>query len=293
MRTKLILAAALPLLTIGVVAGWHAINRPSQNQLGDTLRGFGYLPLSMPTSKMGLGSLYYVDSKVRYFDLVCAAKFSDLEDAVDTATGADLRMDSLSNGQFESTIKLDLGWLLNGGASAKGTQAVHFSLTDITVESISHEKSIDLFISMAERPSCGRAIAEALNSGGYVCQGVKVLQATAEYKLDRDTQNKLTAGTTQANDVKGLVKQAVETQSGHEVVEREGRLQSGKKLKYGVVMKPNCMSPTTARFARMLPESVFGRWTNYVLFNLIEPFWPSREEQIRSAEAPMRVATTD
>jgi len=294
MRTKLILAAALPFLAIGVVATGYAVSRPSHNQLGDTLRSFGYLPLPLPTSKLGLGSLYYIDSNVRYFDVVCAARATDLDgEGIDVATGANLQMDVLTNGQFESSVKLDLGWLLNGGASTKAKQSVHFSLNDIVVESISHEKSVDLFIGMAERPSCGRAIAEALRGGGYVCQGVKVLQATAEYKLDRDTQNKLTAGTRQAADVKDLVKQAVETQSGHEVVEREGRLQSGKKLKYGVVMKPNCMSPTTARFARMLPDSVLARWMNYVKFNVIEPIWPSKEEQLRTAEAPLQLAATD
>jgi hypothetical protein len=90
---------------------------------------------------------------------------------------------------------------------------------------------------------------------------------TAEYKLDRGTQNRSMPAARPR---------------------REGRLQSGKKLKYGVVMKPNCMSPTTARFARLLPESEFGRWKNYLLFNVIEAFWPGKEEQIRTADAQRR-----
>ena len=109
MRTKLILAAALPFLAIGVVATGYAVSRPSHNQLGDTLRSFGYLPLPLPTSKLGLGSLYYIDSNVRYFDVVCAARATDLDgEGIDVATGADLQMDVLTNGQFESSVKLDL-----------------------------------------------------------------------------------------------------------------------------------------------------------------------------------------
>lgn len=294
MRRTFLIALTLPVLAVGGVLGWHLMNRPADNHLGDALRDFGYLPLPLPTSKMNVGSLYYVDSKVRFFDVVCSARHSDLDGQIDVASGADLQMDVLTNGQFESTVKLDLGWLLNGGAESKAKQAVHFSLTDISVELISHEKSRELLIEMANRPHCYNAVADVIDRGGYVCHAVKVLEATAEYKLDRDTQNKLSAGTAQAADVKDLVKRAVETQSGHEVVERQGRLQSGKKLKYAIAMKPTCMSPVTARFHRVLPESVLGRVTNYLLFNVIEPFWPNGDDRTRAASAALiRMAQAD
>ena len=286
MRRTLLMALAVPVLAVGSVLGWHLLNRPADNHLGDTLRSFGYLPLPLPTSKMHVGSLY-VDPKVRFFDVVCSARPSDLEGQVDVASGADLQMDVLTNGQFESTVKLDLGWLLNGSAGSKAKQSVHFSLTDISVETISHEKSRELLIDMANRPHCSSAVADVIDRGGYVCHAVKVLGATAEYKLDRDTQNKLNAGTAQANDVKDLVKRAVETQSGQEVVERQGRLQSGKKLKYAIAMKPTCMAPATGRFARVLPESAFGRVANYLLFNVIESIWPNGDDRTRAAAAAL------
>jgi hypothetical protein len=119
-----------------------------------------------------------------------------------------------------------------------------------------------------------------------------VLEATAEYKLDRDTQSKIGVNTTTASDVNSIVKLAVETQSGQEVVERQGKVQSGKKLKYAVAMNPDCMAPPTGRFRRVLPENVFGRVTNYLLFHLIEPywpFWPAADGETRTAEGPMHL----
>jgi len=284
MRRKIILALAVPFAAMAGVWIWHLSHWPTDNQLADTLRSFGYRPLQLPTSHMGVGSLYYVDSKVRFFDTVCKADPAELEGLIETATGADLQMDVLTNGQFESNVKVDLGWLIKGGGTENQKQTVHFSLTDIVVQSISHENSLDLFVNMANRPLCSRAIAEVLSNGGYVCQGLKVLEATAEYKLDRDTQSKIGLGTTTEADVKIIVKLAVEQQSGQEVVERQGKVQSGKKLKYAVAMKPQCMLPPDGHFARVLPDSGFGRMANYLLFNVVEPFWPARQAQIRTAD---------
>ena len=67
----------------------------------------------------------------------------------------------------------------------------------------------------------------------------------------------------------------------------------GKKLKYAVAMKPVCMAPPYGRFHRILPDSAFARWTNYLLFNIIEPFWPNKEDQTRTAEAQTHMAVTD
>jgi hypothetical protein len=241
---------------------------------------------------MSVGALYAVDSKARFFDVVCDVDAAELVGSVKRTTSGEVVAHLQTDRHFESGVKVDLGWLIDGNGTTSAKQTVHFSLTDIVVESISHEKSIELFINMAERPSCGRAIAEALASGGYVCQGLKVLEATAEFKLDQDTLGKISAKANQG-DVNGIVKLAVEAQSGTEVVERQGRVQSGKKLKYAVAMKPICMAPPSGRFQRILPESAFGRWTNFVLFNLIEPFWPHKDEEIRSADASLHPGGTN
>jgi hypothetical protein len=292
MRGKLILGLVAVVASVTVPAAIYAGSSPPANQFNDTLRSFGYRPLSLPTSDMSVGALYAVDSKARFFDIVCDVDPAELAGALKRTTGGEIVAHLQTDRQFESAVKVDLGWLINSDGAANAKQTVNFSLTDIVVESISHEKSVELFIKMAERPSCGRAITEALHGGGYVCQGLKVLEATAEYKLDRNTSGKMHTKATQ-EDVNGLIKLAVEAQSGTAVVEREGKVQSGKKLKYAVAMKPTCMLPEHGRFDRVLPESAFQQWTNYLLFRVVEPFWPAKEEQIRSAEGALQLAVIE
>jgi hypothetical protein len=295
MQKKLIvlLALAVPLAGVALSAIGYAASRPSGNQLEDALRSFGYLPLRLPSSEMTVGAIYRIDSKVRFFDVVCDADPADLAGAVKRSSGGDWQSDALSSRQFNTGVQIDLGWLLKGDAAANQKQNVHFSFTDIVEETISYEKSQQLLKSMAERPSCGQAIVDAVNSGGYVCQGLKLLEATTEYKLDQDTMRKLGTSATTKADVNSIVKLAVEQQSGNEVVERQGKVQSGKKLKYAVAMKPICMAPTTGRFQRALPESTFGRMTNFVLFNLVEPIWPGAEETTREATGPLHTAASE
>ena len=55
-------------------------------------------------------------------------------------------------------MKVDLGWLLNSNANANEKQTVNFSLSDIVEEWITQEKSIELFINMANRPHCTRVV---------------------------------------------------------------------------------------------------------------------------------------
>lgn len=285
-KRNLIIGAALGAAAVAVaipaVAYW--INKPSENHLGDTLRSFGYLPLALPTSRMSVGSLYYVDSKVRFFDVACQAESKDLVDAIVTETGGDFRADLLTNGQFETGVKIALGGLVKGNVSANEKQTVRFSLTEIVVESVSLEKNLEIFLKMMEKPNCNRTVTQIIRNGGYVCQGQKVLEATADYKLDRDTLSKIGTSTATEKDVKDIVKLAVETQSGQELVEREGKVLSGKKLKYAVKMNPDCMAPPTGRFRRVLPEGVLGRLTNFVLFNIVEALWPNDPDHTRTAE---------
>jgi len=286
MRTKWMIGGVAVLISVAVPAAIYAAAKP-EDQFNVALRDFGYRPLSLPTSDMSVGVLYKIDSKARFFDVVCEINADDLAGAVKRARSAEMTAHLLTDRQFDSRIKVELAGLLEGAGKLSESQTVRFSLNDVIVESISYEASADLFIKMANRPSCERGIAEALNNGGYVCQGLKVLEATAEYKLDRNTLSRLDANVPKEQVNKAL-KVAVEAQGGTEVVEQQGRMQSGKKLKYAVAMKPKCMLPPNAYFDRILPESRWQEWKNYVLFNLIEPFWPHNDEPVRSAEAEIR-----
>jgi hypothetical protein len=117
-----------------------------------------------------------------------------------------------------------------------------------------------------------------------VCQGQRILQATAEYKLDLDENSQL--GThAKAENVKGSVKQAIESQSQQSVVERDGRLFAGKALQYGVSMNPTCLAPPHARFQRVLPRTRWDRVVNFVLFDILEPILPTKLDNTETAQA--------
>ena len=287
MRTKVTIGLVAAFMSITVPAAIYAATKPPDNEFNVVLRDFGYRPLSLPTSDMTVGVLYKLDPKARFFDVVCEINADELANAVRRARSPEMTANLQTDRQFDSRIRVDIAGL-NAGGKLNESQTVHFSLNDIIVESISYEASTDLFIRMANRPSCERGIADALNNGGYVCQGLKVLEATAEYKLDRTTLGKIDAKAAK-DEVNSRVRLAVEAQSGTEIVEREGKVQSGKKLKYAVAMKPRCMLPPNGYFDRILPETKWQEWKNYILFNLVEPFWPRQEEPARHAEAAMQV----
>jgi len=74
------------------------------------------------------------------------------------------------------------------------------------------------------------------------------------------------------------VKLAVESQSEQAVVEKDGRLFAGTALEYGVSMNPICLAPPDGRFQRILPQTAWGRITNFVLFNIVEPILPAKPD---------------
>jgi hypothetical protein len=73
------------------------------------------------------------------------------------------------------------------------------------------------------------------------------------------------------DEIKDIVKRAIEAKSEQGVVERSGRLLAGSALNYGVSMNPTYLAPPQARFARVLPKTMLGCIRNFVAFNIIEP----------------------
>jgi hypothetical protein len=260
--------------TVAVPASAYYFTQPTDDELGATLRKFGFLPLPLPTEHMTVGSLYHVDSSVRFFQAICRADNADLDGAVVRSRASVIKETLLRNGRFGTSIKVDLGWLLNSDAKREYTQTVSYSLTDVYTEEVALDRNAEIFAKLMSKPSCNTAVMDAINAGGYVCQGQKMLQATAEFKLDLATEGHIKAGTKITEDLKGIVKAAIETQAEQSVVEKEGRLFSGTALKYGVSMNPLCLAPPDGRFRRVLPKTVFSRLANFVLFQMVEPVWP-------------------
>jgi hypothetical protein len=284
MMTMLALAAAVTTTAVPSVAYYWTT--PSNDPLGDTLRGYGFVPINPPSNLMSVGSLYYVDSKVKDFTTICNADKSDLEESVVSSRSLEMQESLERNGQLATGVKIDVGWLLKGSLDKNYVVKVHSSLTDVVLEEIPLGPNWLIFAKLMEKPQCNQMAMRYIHAGGYVCQGQKILRATAEFKLDRDAQSKLAANATATSgEIKEIVKLAVESQGDQAVVDKEGRLLAGRALKYGVSMTPICLAPPNGRFERVLPHTALGRITNFVLFNIVEPILPAKPDHLEVAQA--------
>ena len=285
MRKMTMLALAATVMTVAVPATAYYWTSPGEDPLGDTLRHYGFVPINPPSNLMNVGSLYYVDSEVKDFKAICHADKADIEDSVVSSRSWEMQESLERKGRFATGVKVDVGWLLNDSVDKNYVVRVHSSLTDIVLEEIPLGPNWSIFAKLMEKPECSQVAMRYIHAGGYVCQGQKILQATAEFKLDRDAQNKLAANAkATADNIKDIVKLAVESQSDQTVVDKEGRLFAGTALKYGVSMNPICLAPPTGRFQRVLPHTALGRVTNFVLFNIVEPILPAKPDRLEVAQ---------
>ena len=274
MRIRYMLALAA--LVVGAPLAAHSFQKPGGDQLGDTLREYGFIPKNPPTTLMTVGSLYYVDSEAKHFFPICIADKEDVGESLRSSPSVELQQSLERKGQLATGISIDIGWLLKGSANNNYVVKVNYSLTDVRVEEIALGANWQIFGKLMEQPHCSQMAMRYIHAGGYVCQVTSILTATAEFKLDRDTQSKLeTSSNATVNDVKDIMKRAVEAQGNQDVVDKEGRILAGKALQYGAALTPLCLAPTNSRFSRVVPSTTLGRFWNYVLFNILEPMLPA------------------
>jgi hypothetical protein len=280
--TRIVAAAALAAVAVPAFAFY--IQEPGGDPLGDTLRSYSFFPIRPPSTLIDVGSLYSVNADASDFRVICHAARTDVDGLVSESTSWEIQQDLSQKGNFATNVSVDLKALLSGDASRSYVQKVHFSLADIQLQEIALGTNGLIFAKLMSRPECSQAAMDTLNAGGYVCQGQKILRARAEFKLDRDSQDKLGAHVDATpGEINAAVKTAVETQSDQILVVREGRLLAGSVLNYGVAMNPTCLAPKNAHFSRVLPKSRIGRALNFVLFQIVEPLLPAPREQMNVA----------
>ncbi|HEX3341731.1 MAG TPA: hypothetical protein VHT68_21460 [Pseudolabrys sp.] len=272
-----ILAAAIALIVTVVPSAWYLGSRPSDDELNDTLRSLGYLPITPPSNLMNLGSLYYVDPNVKFFKTLCGVEKDDLKDAVIDSPSTSTLADELHSGTYSIGIKLDAGTVGSGhgGAGDKFVTKVHYSLTDVHLYEIALGTNHKIYSKLMAQDDCNKAVLDYIEAGGYVCQGQQILEATVEYDLKLEGGRTVDTGLqTEAGAVAKALKVATHTDTNAELDEKSGRLVTGTALKYGIAMNPTCLTPLNGRFQRVLPRSSLDRFMNFVKFRLIEPILP-------------------
>ena len=282
MRRAVQFALAAAIATIVVPAAAYRLMAQDDNDpMAETLRGFGFVRIPLPSNLMNVGSLYYVDAGLRDFKTTCHVGKAELGDDVIVSRSENIEENLQRNGLFATNVTVDFGSLVKGTLDANFVHKVHFSLTDVVVEELPLDRSSLIYRKLMEEPACNDVALQFVDDAprGYVCQVQKTLKATAEFKLDSDVQNKLEANA-KVTDITDKIKQAIETQSDVNVVERDGRLFTGSALTYGVSMNPTCLAPLRGHFQRTLPRNRFDRLVNFVKFDILEPLWAADQPQL-------------
>jgi hypothetical protein len=284
MRRTVFFAIAALVTASAVPPAVYYVTKGRGDPLTETLKRYGFLPIMPPSNLMQVGTLYYVNTTVTEFKAICRADKADLLDAVAQSRSWEMQQDLERNGDFATNINVDFKVLIGAHVGGNYVQKVHASLTDVLIDEITLGANSLIFTKLMEKPECSRVAMQILSEGGYVCQGQKILQATARYGLDEQNKEQIKT-TANADDVKDLLKTAVETQGNQSVVEKDGRLFAGSALNYGISMNPTCLAPSHGHFARVLPSSVIGRVVNFVLFNIVEPILPAKDDRIEVARS--------
>jgi hypothetical protein len=270
---------------VAIPAAAYYFQPPPNDPLADRLRAFGFFPVEPPSTLVDVGALYYVSANTSEFTPICHAEKADLEAAVSESKSIKIEEDLAQDGGLTTKVTVKFGSLVKGASDSSYIQKVHFSLTDIVLQEIALGPNNLIYAKLMDKPECSAVANRLVNTDGYVCQGQRVLRATARYELDRDSLSKLEghadSTASKANDVQPL---AIETESDQKLVERQGKLYSGSALNYGVVFSPTCLSPGHSRFARVLPTSRLGRAVNYMLYHVVEPLLPPTADEVDVAQ---------
>jgi len=281
--TRLAVASAVAVVTIPAAA--YYLRQPPNDPLADKLRAYGFFPVEPPNTLMEVGGLYYVSPDASKFTPICQAERADLETTVRESRSIKIEEDLAQDGGLTTQISLKFESLVAGSGDSSYVQKVHFSLTHVVLQDIPLGSDSLIYAKLMAKPECNSVAARLVNTDGYVCQGQRILRATAEYKFNRDSLTKLGGHAAWAPEqADNALSTAVDVQSNQKLVERQGKLLSGSALDYGVEFTPTCLAPEHSRFARVLPTTRLGRAINYVLYHVVEPLLSPTDDQDEVAQ---------
>src|SRR5258706_13286048 len=164
MRTMTMLVLAATVTTTAVpAAAYYWTTSHSDDPLGGTLREYGFVPIRPPSNLMNVGSLYYVDSRVKDFKAICNAEEDDLKDSVVSSRSWEMQENLERNGRFATGVKVDVGRLLNGGLDKNYVVKVESSLTNILLEEIPLGTNWLIFVTLVQIPQYSQCTSRLLH----------------------------------------------------------------------------------------------------------------------------------
>ena len=279
MRSRLTWYITIPVLaSVGLFGIVYSIAKPSyqQDRLGEMLNGIGYFPIKPPSNLLTLGSIYSVDPEAKFFQLICPASPDDLKDAVRQSPSERTIATQLSRTNYSAELSGKLPAVTeSAGVSDDFLSKVQLKFSDVSIFELDLERSFELYQKLVDRRSCESAVQAALEAGGYACQGRALLQASAEYVVNRkDIKSAALESGIDPSAAKKAVVDAAKAESTVVLQDNNNQLSTGVALYYGVSMNPTCIAPKGAIFPRVLPRTQFQRVMNFTKFNIIEPILP-------------------
>jgi hypothetical protein len=169
MRKVIVIALAMTVTAVAVPAAAYYWSAPTNDALGDTLRGYGFLPINPPSNLMNVGSLYYVDASLKGFTTICPAEKADIDNAMIKSPSWNMQENLQRNGRLATGVNVDLGTVIKGDLDDNYMQKVHSSLTDVILEELPLGANWLIFTKLMNKSECNRVAMEVISAGGYVC----------------------------------------------------------------------------------------------------------------------------
>lgn len=258
------IAVALAVVAVPTVIIFMQIGRTG-TALERTLEDIGFYPVRPPSTLVAPGSIYHVSRNGKFYRLMCQADEEDINRVLVRSPSEEVVARELQNVKY--TLETDQAQLINAKLDGDIVESVDYSLRDVQLLEIPLEKNREIFIKLAQRPSCRDEVAEYLDRGELVCQGQSVLRATVEFRLTAKGKNG--AGAKLSADKVPAVKEALEATVNATLDFDQGRFVSGTALHYGVKVNPICVTRPADRWPRRVPRNVFDQVAYFVRLNLL------------------------
>jgi hypothetical protein len=232
------------------------------------LRDVSFLPVRPPSNLHTVGAIYYIEPELGTVTKLCEPTKEISDRYIHKSRSAVVSGARTLQGTYVSKIKAKT---VGGKSSVDDRRSikVHYELTNVHVSAIAVDSSKTLYDQLMNTKDCSDMVTKYLDLSGYICQDLQLLEASASFKLNSESD---TGASLDLDTERAL---ASEVEARMNVRLTEGRSTAGEGLQWGIQMARLCITPTWARYPRTLPRNNFDRMLNFIKFNILEPILPA------------------
>jgi hypothetical protein len=248
------IAFAVVMVVGGGYLGYQQLNQPAG--LDGAIRKIGFYPISPPSVLTATGSIFHVTDMGHQYITVCRVRPEMIADKVAFSPTEKVTAQELSSASTDITAKL-LSELAGEGV-AKVVESINYSLTSVTVGEISSADLNGVFVELQKDPNCRNEVDRLLKLGEFVCQGQRILKASAQVGVNysSDLMVNAEAKAEALEKVRGTVSASL----GGETKITNNQIRSGKDLHYGIRVREFCLARADGDPVRLPRTQVGWYW---------------------------------